>query len=95
MYHKWYNQDHYQGIPIDGGITKMEALPILKWRKHFLQGQKKYFNQVSVIVRVMDERVKQTNMSIKNWMDGVMDEGQWVGLGKNKPRDKAAGQSNN
>lgn len=106
MYYEWYGEDRYEGIPIDGGIAKMEELYKSKWRKHFLQGEKKYFNRVSVMVRGVDERVKTTNMTISQVLaefDAIFkDECElklgrmesWVkdkGLvGKKKPRGKAA-----
>jgi hypothetical protein len=43
----------------------MEEVHKSKWRKHFLQGQKKYFNCVYVLVlRGVNERVKQTNIDV-------------------------------
>jgi hypothetical protein len=106
MYYEWYGQGRYEGIPIEGGIAKMEELQKSKWRKHFLQGQKKYFNRVSVLIRGVEERVKTTDMDISQVLaelDAIY-TGEcesklgrmecWVkdnGLvGKRKPRGKTA-----
>jgi hypothetical protein len=106
MYYEWYGQGRYEGIPCEGGIAKMEELHKSKWRKHFLQGQKKYFNRVSVLVRGVEERVKTTDMDVSQVLaefDAIY-TGEcesklgrmecWVkdnGLvGKKKPRGKSA-----
>jgi hypothetical protein len=109
MYEEWYGKDRFEGVPVEGGIAKMEELFKSKWRKHFLQGQKKYFNRVSVLIRGVNERVRQTNLDVSQVLldfDGIY-KGEceskigrmeaWVkdqGLvEKKKPRGKTTNQS--
>ena len=62
---EWYGLGDFKGVPIVGGIQRMEDEYKNKWRKHFENGRSRYFCRVKSIVqaiKVLQERVPDTSI---------------------------------
>ena len=53
---EWHGLPEFDGIPIAGGIAKMEDLHKARWRKGFTSAQQKHLSRISMIIKAVERR---------------------------------------
>jgi hypothetical protein len=57
MYNAWYGLEDYAGIPVPGGIEKMEQQHKMAWRAHLTTAEKKHFSRFSIVIKSVKQQV--------------------------------------
>jgi hypothetical protein len=56
VYREWHGLREFDGIPVAGGIAKMEDIHKARWRKAYTSAQQKHLSRISMIMKAVERR---------------------------------------